>query len=100
MHLADHPRQRETEHYVNLPRDADGLAEPCPLAPQCVVSAIEQDLAVLSSSSATEQEQLESLTAFHPQARAEYLAGVCPDTSTLADEAVADRRKAGPRWSA
>ena len=58
----DHPRRRATEHYVNLPRDADGLEEdPCPLATECVVSAIEQDLAVLSSPSATEQERLEAL---------------------------------------
>jgi hypothetical protein len=58
----DHPRQRPSEHYVNLPRDADGLEEdPCPLATDCVVPAIEKDLAVLSSSSATEQERLEAL---------------------------------------
>jgi hypothetical protein len=58
----DHPRRRATEHYVNLPRDADGLEEdPCPLATDCVVTAIEKDLAVLSSSSATEQERLEAL---------------------------------------
>ncbi len=58
----DHPRQRPSEHYVNLPGDADGLEEaPCPLATDCVVPAIEKDLAVLSSSSATEQERLEAL---------------------------------------
>ena len=45
----DHPRRRATEHYVNLPRDAAGLeADRCPLATDCVVSAIEQDFAVLS----------------------------------------------------
>ena len=58
----DHPRRRAEEHYVNLPRDAEGLEEdPCPLATDCVVTAIEKDLAVLSSSSATEQERLEAL---------------------------------------
>ena len=58
----DHPPRRATEHYVNLPRDADGLEEDaCPLATECVVSAIEQDLAVLSSPGASEQQQLESL---------------------------------------
>jgi S1/P1 Nuclease len=58
----DHPRRRASEHYVNLPRDADGLEEdPCPLATECVVSAITKDLAVLSSPSATEQERLEAL---------------------------------------
>jgi hypothetical protein len=58
----DHPRRRAPEHYVNLPRDAAGLeADPCPLATDCVVSAIAKDLSVLSTSSATEQERLESL---------------------------------------
>jgi len=58
----DHPRRRATEHYVNLPRDADGLEEdPCPLATECVVSAIEKDLAVLSSPGASEQQRLEAL---------------------------------------
>jgi S1/P1 Nuclease len=58
----DHPRRRAMEHYVNLPRDASGFHEdPCPLADKCVTSAIEKDLAVLSSSSATEQERLEAL---------------------------------------
>ena len=51
----DHPRRRASEHYVNLPRDAERLEQAhCPLATGCVVSAIETDLAVLSSSSATE----------------------------------------------
>jgi hypothetical protein len=58
----DHPRRRVSEHYVNLPGDAEGLNEdPCPLATDCVVSAIAKDLTVLSSSSATEQERLEAL---------------------------------------
>src|SRR5918994_1290001 len=52
---ADHPRRRAVEHYVNLPRDAEGFAkDPCPVADKCVVSAIEKDLAALSSSSASE----------------------------------------------
>jgi hypothetical protein len=55
----DHPRRRATEHYINLPREAAGLeADPCPLASECVVSAIEQDLAVLASPGATERERL------------------------------------------
>jgi hypothetical protein len=58
----DRPRRRAVEHYVNLPRDAEGFTnDPCPLADECVVSAIEKDLAMLSSSSATEQERLEAL---------------------------------------
>ena len=46
----DHPRIRATEHYVNLPRDADGIGDdPCPLANECVVTAITSDLSVLRS---------------------------------------------------
>jgi hypothetical protein len=57
-----HPRRREAEHYVNLPRDAERFSEdPCPLAHECVISAVDKDLAVLSSSSGTEQERLEAL---------------------------------------
>jgi hypothetical protein len=37
----DRPRQRAAEHFVNLPRDATGLDDDeCPLAEECVVSAI------------------------------------------------------------
>jgi hypothetical protein len=58
----DRPRRRAVEHYVNLPRDAEGFAkDPCPVADKCVVSAIEKDLAVLSSPGAREQEKLEAL---------------------------------------
>jgi len=58
----DHPRRRASEHYINLPRHADRLEEdPCPLATDCVLTAIEKDLRVLSSSTETEWEQLESL---------------------------------------
>jgi len=36
---ADRPRQRASEHFVNLPRDATGLDDhECPLADECVVS--------------------------------------------------------------
>jgi len=58
----DCPRRRPEEHYVNLPRDADRLeADPRPLATDCVVLAIEKDLAVLSSPNATEQDRFEAL---------------------------------------
>src|SRR5688572_28756590 len=41
---ADRPRQRASEHFVNIPRDATGLDDnECPLAEECVVSAIEHD---------------------------------------------------------
>ena len=34
----DRPRRRAREHFVNLPRDADGFGDdPCPLADECVV---------------------------------------------------------------
>jgi hypothetical protein len=58
----DHPRQRAVEHYVNLRRDAAGIgADKCPVAELCVVSAIESDLAVLGSPTASDREQLDAL---------------------------------------
>ena len=59
---ADRPRQRATEHFVNLPRDASGLDDiECPLAAECVVSAIKHDFAVLASPDATDEEKLAAL---------------------------------------
>jgi hypothetical protein len=59
---ADRPRQRASEHFVNLPRNATGLHDQeCPLAEQCVVTAIEHDFAVLASSDATDEEKLPAL---------------------------------------
>jgi S1/P1 Nuclease len=58
----DHPRQRASEHFVNLPRDSDGLhSETCPGAAACVVTAIKRDFEVLSSSNASQAQKLESL---------------------------------------
>jgi S1/P1 nuclease len=58
----DHPRQRASEHFVNLPRDSDGLhSETCPGASACVVTAIKRDFEVLSSSNASQAQKLESL---------------------------------------
>jgi len=58
----DHPRQRASEHFVNLPRDSDGLhAEACPGASACVVTAIKKDFEVLSSASASQAQKLASL---------------------------------------
>jgi hypothetical protein len=58
----DHPRKRAAEHFVNLPRDAHGLAsDTCPGAQKCVLSAIRKDAAVLSSSSADDAAKLEAL---------------------------------------
>ncbi len=58
----DHPRWRSSEHFVNLPRDSDGLhSKTCPGASACVVTAIKKDFAVLSSSSASQAQKLASL---------------------------------------
>ena len=58
----DHPRQRASEHFVNLPRDSDGLhSETCPSAAACVVTAIKRDFEVLSSRNASQAQKLESL---------------------------------------
>jgi hypothetical protein len=43
---SDGPRERASEHFVNLPRNVNGLhGDGCPLAEECVVIAIEHDLA-------------------------------------------------------
>ena len=58
----DHPRQRASEHFLNLPRDLDGLhSETCPAASACVVTAIKKDFEVLSSNSASQAQKLASL---------------------------------------
>ena len=55
----DRPRQRAEEHFVNFPRDAAGIgADECPMAEKCVVTAIQKDVAVLTSPDATDQEKL------------------------------------------
>jgi hypothetical protein len=52
----DHPRTRDAEHHVNLAKTAKGLdAQSCPLAPKCVLSTIESDMAVLSWSADDER---------------------------------------------
>jgi hypothetical protein len=43
----DHPRKRAPEHFVNLPRDSSGATDICGGAPECVVTAIAKDLAIL-----------------------------------------------------
>jgi S1/P1 Nuclease len=59
---ADRPRQRAPEHFVNLPRHATGLDDDdCPMAEECVVSAIEHDFAVLASPNAPDEEKLAAL---------------------------------------
>jgi hypothetical protein len=50
----DHPRQRASEHFLNLPRDSDGLhSVTCPGASACVVTAIKKDFEVLSFNKAS-----------------------------------------------
>jgi hypothetical protein len=58
----DHPRQRASEHFLNLSRDSDGLhSETCPGASACVVTAIRKDFEVLSSNNASQAQKLASL---------------------------------------
>ena len=48
--LPDHPRIRPMEHFINLPRDSEGLfSDQCPLATKCVLTAILTDLSIVSS---------------------------------------------------
>lgn len=57
----DHPRTRDSEHYVNLARDAKGIPiGTCPLAPKCVISAIKSDVDSLSSA-VSDEKKLASL---------------------------------------
>jgi hypothetical protein len=56
------PRKRGAEHFVNVPRHAAELGDDeCPLAENCVVTAIADDFAVLASSEAADEEKLEAL---------------------------------------
>jgi hypothetical protein len=58
----DHPRQRASEHFLNLSRDSDWLhSETCPAAPACVVTAIKKDFGVVSSKNANQAQKLASL---------------------------------------
>ncbi len=58
----DHPRKRSREHFVNLPRSATQLGnDPCPLANECVVTAIEIDLQILANAGATDTKKLAAL---------------------------------------
>jgi hypothetical protein len=58
----DHPRKRTAEHFVNLARDSRGLTdEMCPRAQECVLSAIQVELAYLSSSGGDDEAKLAAL---------------------------------------
>ncbi len=59
----DHPRKRAPEHFVNLARDSRGLKsdDTCPRAQECVLSAIQVELAYLSSSGVDDAAKLAAL---------------------------------------
>jgi hypothetical protein len=63
----DHPfpkkvRIRNLEHYINLPRDSNGIqSDECPTADLCVLTAIISDATILSSKTETDANRLVSL---------------------------------------
>jgi S1/P1 Nuclease len=58
----DHPRKRTAEHFVNLARDSRGLTdEACPRAQECVLSAIQVELAYLNSNGGDDEAKLAAL---------------------------------------
>ena len=67
----DHPRKRTAEHFVNLARDSRGLTdEACPRAQECVLSAIQVELAYLNSNGGDDEAKLAAL------------GGRCPSTAS------------------
>jgi hypothetical protein len=53
--LPDHPRTRNLEHYINLPRNSIGLSsDECPANALCVLTAILSDLRIVSSKNETD----------------------------------------------
>jgi hypothetical protein len=58
----DHPRTRAREPFVNLPRAAASIGDdPCSLDDKCVVTAIDEDFAVLLQANASEMDKLAAL---------------------------------------
>jgi hypothetical protein len=58
----DHPRQHSSEHFVNLERSATQIADdPCPLTDKCVVTAIANDLTILSDTTASDPNRVKAL---------------------------------------
>jgi hypothetical protein len=53
----DHPRKRAAEHFVNLARDSRGL-KASPSAQECVLSAIQVELALLYSKGGDDEGKL------------------------------------------
>ena len=59
---ADHPKQREIEHFINVPRDfAAFTADRCPGGVKCLFSAIHADLGVLRTPGTSDQAKLRAL---------------------------------------
>jgi hypothetical protein len=57
----DHPRKRASEHFINVPRDFDKFsASQCPVASECLFTAIATDVNVLQTST-DDQAKLEAL---------------------------------------
>ena len=58
----DHPRQRDSEHFVNLERSATQITDdPCPLTDKCIVTAIASDLRILSDPTASDTDKVKAL---------------------------------------
>jgi hypothetical protein len=58
----DEPRKRAKEHFINVPRHYyDIHTANCPVASECLYTAISKDSAVLSDPNASDQQKLESL---------------------------------------
>jgi hypothetical protein len=57
--FADHPHVRAPEHFINLPRDASSLtSNACPQVPKCLLTAIKNDSAIISSTALRRQDKL------------------------------------------
>lgn len=61
--FADFPeRQRPTEHYVNFPRSTRSVAKlECPMAEECVLTAVPKDTAVFGDKTLSDEERLLAL---------------------------------------
>src|SRR5262245_28510094 len=58
----DHPKQRETEHYINVPRDFVAFSsDQCPERARCLFSAIRVDLQALTTPGGSDRTKLRSL---------------------------------------
>lgn len=58
----DHPRQRAKEHFINLPRSVLSVNDTnCPLSDQCLFTAIEDELQLLSDSKSSNRQSLAAL---------------------------------------